>query len=740
MAAQRPSEIVVIDASPTSGGVLLWVALASVVALPGALLLRRRLFREWSVLVVAALVGTALSAHAERGASRQPTSPGVVELVGVIATEPRLDEPGADELAEHAVRQASQSFRLAVHQAVVPEGPVPWHAEVTCRVGGMAPLPARGTTVRVRGWIKSVLPLRNPGTKPRAAVLVVSALSSRAIQECRMHPAAQWMVDARISANRSLQASMPGWADESTRALVQAMTTGVRLPGLAGPAAEFREAGMSHVLAISGFNVAVLVAATSGASRMVGIGFRMRAVVSMMTALAFLAVTEPDTSVVRAGMGAGLAAAASMRGGNARGLGTLGSVALASMAVDIECIRGAGFQLSYGVVVALLVLGHGTARRWIDATASFDGGLSRGRAGTRELVRIAREALLAAAAASLVAWTVSTPIALWHGGSISVAAAPLSIMTMPAAAGATIFGVLAMVLGAMHGGASAVAGTVSAACVELLSLVAHSTAESAASAIKVPYPPWWWCVSTLCAAWCMFGAGQLPTRLLWMLGFVLLLVSLCTGFVPQPAALRTPGSLTVDALAINRGACSVIRSDGASVLLNCGSWSSPELGSRTIVPALLSMGIRRVDAVVLVGRGLGSMSALPEVLSAVEVRAVIADESAARWIAESRDGAATAVRDALHQHGLAVQRLEGLAVAGDLTLRLAEVESAKRVIPLLDVTDSKGHHAQVRATAASIGGRHDPCLAAGPADGAAARTAYRRGTSTTQQWTGLGWR
>jgi hypothetical protein len=47
-------------------------------------------------------------------------------------------------------------------------------------------------------------------------------------------------------------------------------------------------------------------------------------------------------------LGAGLASIASIRGGQARGLGTLGVVALVTMLLDINAVAGAGFQLALG--------------------------------------------------------------------------------------------------------------------------------------------------------------------------------------------------------------------------------------------------------------------------------------------------------------------------------------------------------------------------------------------------------
>jgi ComEC/Rec2-related protein len=293
-----------------------------------------------------------------------------VTLRGTVSSAPRVDDGGSDLLSKYAIRDAVQTFTLDISGIEVAGATHDVQGDILVRVAGLAPLPPRGSVVRIRGWFHPVEPLLNPGIRPRDSPGSVSVTSSTLVTKEPSASVSDALAGARAAANGALARSMPEWSTPESRALVSAMTTGIRLPGLSRPAAEFRAAGMSHVLAISGFNVAVLVAACAGAMRLAGAGVRMRAIVAVVVAGLFLAITEPETSVLRAGLGAGLAAVASVRGGSARGLGTLGAVAMVTMLIDIDSIAGAGFQLSYGVVVALLVISPRVQRRWDEATDS----------------------------------------------------------------------------------------------------------------------------------------------------------------------------------------------------------------------------------------------------------------------------------------------------------------------------------------------------------------------------------
>jgi ComEC/Rec2-related protein len=627
----------VVEASERSG--LAWPVAVALLAAATAwtIALRRRILRDIAATVVAAAAGAMLAiASPDRSVPDLPAGP--IDVEGTVSTEPRIDTDGGDELAAHSFRQASTSFRLSMGT----DG-----ESVSVRVAGMAPLPGRGTPVRVRGWWKPLGTRLNPGIPAREPSAVIEVTSAKLVQPIDDGPVDAWIRNARRTANGWLSESMPTFATDGERALVSAMTTGVRLPGLAPHAADFRAAGMSHVLAISGFNVAVLVAGSVAVAALLGAPASIRALVAVVTAIAFLLVTEPETSVLRAGLGAGLAAAASIRGGRARGLGTLGAVALVAMFIDIRCIRGAGFQLSYGVVVALLAVAPIVTSRWQRrARAAWDAIYARGR--VPELPEMAVSATIGSVCASLVAWSVSTPIALHHAGSISWLAAPLSVVTMPAAALATIGGAIAMATHGLLGTAAMCAGSVSVLCVRSLAWIASVAAEHPKSTSATGRPG---------MAWAAAMAAVIVAGLL-------------SGTICSARTSFDGNEVIVDSMAVSRGSCSLIRTPGTTVILDAGALGDPDAGSRTIVPSLAALGVRRVDALVIGSRSLASCSAVPEVLRAFDVRSVIIERSAAESFAQARNGHGAELRELLRSLGTSPQSTsDGSAIdVGDLRL------------------------------------------------------------------------
>ncbi|MFM8784502.1 MAG: ComEC/Rec2 family competence protein [Phycisphaerales bacterium] len=102
----------------------------------------------------------------------------------------------------------------------------------------------------------------------------------------------------------------------------------------------------------------------------------------------------------------------------------------------------------------------------------------------RELARHVADAAAAAVLSSVVAWTVSTPIALAHAGTASGWAAPLSVLTMPLAALTTIAGVCAAVTAPLSDAAGAACGATAAACARALD-------EIAVGSLDLPGAIWW---------------------------------------------------------------------------------------------------------------------------------------------------------------------------------------------------------------------------------------------------------
>lgn len=123
----------------------------------------------------------------------------------------------------------------------------------------------------------------------------------------------------------------------------------------------FRASGLTHLLAVSGQNVAFVLAVL--APLIERLGRRTRSVVAVSVLVVFVLVTRADPSVLRASVMAGLAILAVTTGRVAPTTRLLCLAVAGLLVVDPLLVHSVGFQLSVCATGGLLVLGRPVARR-----------------------------------------------------------------------------------------------------------------------------------------------------------------------------------------------------------------------------------------------------------------------------------------------------------------------------------------------------------------------------------------
>ncbi|MEO8570755.1 MAG: ComEC/Rec2 family competence protein, partial [Chloroflexota bacterium] len=231
-------------------------------------------------------------------------------------------------------------------------------------------------------------------------------------------------------------------------------------------AAAFTTAGVSHVVAISGWNIAIV--ATSIAALTGRLGRRRRSVVTMVAIVAYVAFAGASASVIRAALMAGVVLLARESGRAGRAGAALGWAATLLLVSDPALIGDAGFQLS-SLATAGLIAWATPLTDWLE------------RCGGGRLPRWLAESL----GVSLAAQAATLPIVLVSFGRLAILSPVVNLVVVPLVAPAMVAGVVALVGGALVlAGAPSMVGAVLAApgWVILRALVA--VVETAAS---LPY-------------------------------------------------------------------------------------------------------------------------------------------------------------------------------------------------------------------------------------------------------------
>ncbi|MFF5178027.1 ComEC/Rec2 family competence protein [Micromonospora sp. NPDC000316] len=258
---------------------------------------------------------------------------------------------------------------------------------------------------------------------PRGGDLTAAVLSTTGPPERQGTPS--WAQRAAGTLRAGLQRACAPLPDDPG-GLLPGLVVGdtSRLP----PAVEedFRATGMTHLNAVSGSNVAIVLGAVLLLARWARAGPWLAVGLCGLALAGFVILVRPSPSVVRAAtMGAiGLAALAAGRPRAA--LPALAAAIAVLVLVDPELAGDAGFALSVLATGGLLLL----APRWRDALRrrGVPGGLA--------------EALAVPAAAQVACGPVVAAIS----STVSLVAVPANLLAVPAIAPATVLGVTAAVL------------------------------------------------------------------------------------------------------------------------------------------------------------------------------------------------------------------------------------------------------------------------------------------------------
>lgn len=257
---------------------------------------------------------------------------------------------------------------------------------------------------------------------PTRRDLTVAVLAVRSAPAAVDPPSAVQTAAGRLRAGlRDAAAVLPAGPRGLLPGLVDGDVSGLD-PQLA---ADFKTAGLSHLTAVSGTNVAVVTGAVLLLLRGLTAGPRTSAVGAGIALAGFVVLARPSPSVLRAAVMGAIALLALASGRPRSALPPLGAAVLVLVFVSPPLAREPGFALSVLATAGLIVLAPGWAA-WLRS---------------HRIPRGAAEALAVPAAATVA----TAPIIAAISGTVSLVSIPANLLAEPAVAPATVLGVLAAV-------------------------------------------------------------------------------------------------------------------------------------------------------------------------------------------------------------------------------------------------------------------------------------------------------
>jgi competence protein ComEC len=429
----------------------------------------------------------------------------------------------------------------------------------------------------------------------------------------------------RNVARRRLESALVD-RSRDTYGVVLALVTGDRLMLSRDLEDLYRDAGIFHVMAISGAQVAIVALVFYFALRRVGASEVASLWILLLVLPLYAAFCGSGPPVVRAALAASLILCARLLSLDRPHANALALAALFLLVWEPLWLEDPGFQLSFAAMAGILWLSEPLAER-LRALGPLSTPL----------------------AVSLGAQAMVVPITAWHFHGLTWVAPLASLLAVPLSGVVVVAGLALVVLADVPLVSDALSLGAHAG-VYLLTSTARLASALPGASLAVARPSVLWMVS-------FYGAIALVrhgTARLRLAG--LLLACGLLGALPFGRGEETgePGTVAATALDVGHGDSIVLSlPEGGRVLVDGGGTpaTSFDVGERVVVPYLLDHGGRRVDVLALTHADydhIGGLIAVVEALSVGEIW-----EGEARWDRP----AYRRLREAARRRGVPIRRL-----------------------------------------------------------------------------------
>ncbi len=594
--------------------------------------------------------GRLASAPPNDAAQLMHNEPGLIRVRGEILSTPERGMGPRGLMRRFDLREPAIAFDVGVESMVDSSG--------TFRTaqGRLRVFVQRGDVngrigddVEVFGMFAPPRPPLNPGEIDRQRLMRMEGRSgfvtvehTRLVDVVEDHSPSLWtqFLRWRDRVRRDLIEQIPTRGSSVDRdALLVAMLLGDESPDLAEVEDSFRRTGLTHLIAISGFNLVVLAGTVVWLVRLGRTPRRWHGVLMLAVVCAYLIFVRPETPVLRAGVMTICAGLSIGLGRRWSGLGIISLSAVVLLLWRPQDLFNPGFQLSFAVVYALVLLQPRVVTWMMRGPPTWTW---RWCAGL-----VAKQAL----AAAIVAWLIAAPITAYHFGMISPVGVVGTLVSLPVASAVLAIGYVRLIL-------LIVAAPVAHLLDGMLGLLTGLFIGLIQSIDLVPFgvinlPKLSAVVACAAVAGVAMtlGTGRRELRVagLMMVGATVLIT------VAAKAMPRWSGSLRMDMIAVGDGSCYVVRSGGSTVVYDAGSGHDSSAGRRSIVPVLRELGVVGIDAVIVSHPNLDHFMAVPDLVAEFGVGRLIVTDQFLKAADQDADGAAAFMLDHADSRGIEIE-------------------------------------------------------------------------------------
>jgi competence protein ComEC len=366
-------------------------------------------------LLACALLGTALMQRALHGLVVSPLAAPIAARADVTASLTLLDDPDGSRFTATVLARVDRVAVAGRHPHSAGGRRV--LVDASGDAGARLSLLTSGERATVRGWLEPLTGF-DSRWRWRHALATLHATELFAVGGARA-PLVRIANAARDAVLRGSQSIEP-----TDRALLAGFLLGDTRGVPDDLTEQFRLAGLTHLTAVSGENVAFVLALCSPVLRRLRLSGRLVAGIAVL--VVFGTMTRWEPSVTRAIAMALIGLLAGFLGRPSSGVRVLALAAIVLLAIDPFLLHSVGFLLSCGASLGIALLARPITRRL------------RGPAWVREVLGVTAAAQVGVA-----------PILIPVFGSMPLVSLPANLVAVPLAAPLTVWGLATGVVGGL---------------------------------------------------------------------------------------------------------------------------------------------------------------------------------------------------------------------------------------------------------------------------------------------------
>ena len=517
--------------------------------------------------------------------------------------------------------------------------------------------------MELQGWLSRPLPALNPGAIDPRKMLA----ADRVFAEIRVPRAGGVTVLSAVDARRSnllsrMRLFLRGKLLEHTiqqdvpaAYTITALLLGYRDPAIGDVSRAFSDAGVAHLLAISGSHVVFFAAMVWAVLRFLPVRPRWREVLIGAIVIGYVLATPCGPPIVRAAVGVLAVLLARMMGRSPQHLNTLALAVIAVVLIRPADIVDAGFQLTFVTTAALVLLSErlhaALFGEWLGRLALV---ADLGRGFWQRARYWAGQILAALVVGNGIGAICAAPLVAFHFGQLNLWGMLTGFVALPLVSLAMVVGTVQLIAEMIWSGLGAAFSAITAHVGQGLIWIIEALAALPGAAVALrPMPAWLVVLPYACLVlWLVRRTVGIPRA-----GAVNVAVACVVAVCAWYAMTLPRGELRFTVLSAGTGSNLLFRTpEGRYWAINAGTAQGTDVLASAWRPAMRLAGTRRLDGEVVASLDAAHAGEAGALASAFRVRSLWTFENA--WAVHGESLAGAQIAAVASSRGIALSALE----------------------------------------------------------------------------------